>query len=197
MKQKAVFFDRDGTIIKLAYYEDAETIDTVSKPDQVELTPDIGEVLRYLKGLGYLLIVVSNQPRIGIRKMTESMFEEIREKFISKLKEEGVVLDKEYYCFHHPFASIEKYRMKCECRKPGIKFFKEAEKEFNIDLAKSWMVGDGVNDVIAGYKAGVKTILLANLLEAAYLSILEEKLGGVKPDFVVKKPKEIIEIIKE
>ena len=60
-KNKAVFLDRDGTIIKLAYYEDAETIDTVSKPEQVELTPDIGEVLRYLKGLGYLLILISNQ----------------------------------------------------------------------------------------------------------------------------------------
>lgn len=197
MKNKAVFFDRDGTIIKLAYYEDAETIDTVSRPEQVELTPDIGEVLRYLKGLGYLLIVVSNQPRIGIKKLTPAMFEKIRQRFNEELNKNGVKLDKEYYCFHHPFASIEKYRKRCDCRKPGIEFFEKAEKEFDIDPAKSWTVGDGVNDILAGYKAGVKTILIANLLESAYLSILEEKLQGVKPDFIVKKPKEIIEIIKE
>jgi len=197
MKNKAVFFDRDGTIIKLAYYEDAETIDTVSRPEQVELTPDIGEVLKRLKGLGYLLIVISNQPRIGIKKLTEQKFEEIRQKFNEELEKDRVKLDKEYYCFHHPFASVEKYMMKCECRKPGIKFFEDAEKEFNIDLSKSWTIGDGVNDVLAGNSAGTKTILIANLLESAYLSIIEDKLKGVKPDFIVKKPKEIIEIIKE
>ncbi|OGY23531.1 MAG: hypothetical protein A2Y57_01545 [Candidatus Woykebacteria bacterium RBG_13_40_7b] len=195
--KKAIFLDRDGTIIKLVYYEDAETIDTVSRPDQVELTPDIGEVLRYLKGLGYLLIVISNQPRIGIKKLTPEMFEKIRQKFNEELEKGGVKLDKEYYCFHHPFASIEKYAIKCECRKPGIKFFNDAEKEFNVDLSKSWTIGDSVNDILAGDKAGTKTILIANLLESAYLSILEEKLQGVKPDFIVKKPKEIISIIKE
>jgi len=196
MKQKAVFFDRDGTLLELVYNQDTEVIDSPSNPGEVKLFPDIAETLRYLKSLGYLLIIVSNQPRIGIGKLTEEMFEKIRTKFNEELKKGGVSLDYEYYCLHHPFASIEKYRKTCECRKPGIEFFKEAEKEFNIDLSKSWMVGDGVNDIVAGKRAGTKTILVTNLLESAYLSIFEQQLGETKPDFIVKKTKEITSVIK-
>lgn len=196
MKNKAIFLDRDGTLIKLVYDEKTSHIDSVSKKEEVEITYDFPEVLKKLKQFGYLLIIVSNQPRIGLKRETKENFEEIQVELNRKLKEEGVVLDKEYYCFHHPFAEIEEYKVKCECRKPGIKFFKEAQKEFGIDLSKSYMIGDSVNDVKAGYAAGVKTILLANIEEAAYLEILEKQLGGVKPDFLVKRPKQILEIIQ-
>lgn len=195
MKNKAIFLDRDGTLIKLVYDPITHHIDSVSKKEEVEITFGFPEILRRLKELDYLIILVSNQPRIGLKRETKENFEEIRVELARKLKEEGVVLDKEYYCFHHPFAEVEEYRGKCECRKPGIKFFKDAENEFNIDLAKSYMIGDSVNDVKAGFAAGVKTILLANIEEAAYLEILEKQLGVVKPDFIIKKPKEILNII--
>jgi D-glycero-D-manno-heptose 1,7-bisphosphate phosphatase len=196
MENKAVFFDRDGTLLEMVYNEESEIIDSPSKPSEVRLSPGITDALKYLKSLGYLLFVVSNQPRIGIRKLTEDAFEEVRKKFNEELEKGGVELEKEYYCFHHPFAQIEKYRQECRCRKPGTLFFEQAEKEFDIDLSKSWMVGDGVNDVLAGHKAGTKTILIANLLETAYLTIIEDQLKGVKPDFIIKKPKEIVEVIK-
>ena len=64
-------------------------------------------------------------------------------------------------------------------------------------MARSWTIGDGINDVLAGHNAGVRTILIGNNLEAGYLSILQEQLKGVKPDFIVKKPKEILKIITE
>ncbi|OGY21684.1 MAG: hypothetical protein A2126_01775 [Candidatus Woykebacteria bacterium GWB1_45_5] len=197
MKNKAVFFDRDGTILEMVYNEETEIIDSPSRPNEVRLSPGSIDVLKQLKSLGYLLVLISNQPGIGIKKLTEQNFEKIRRKFNEELEKGGVKLEKEYYCFHHPFAQIEEYRKKCNCRKPGIKFFKDAEEEFNIDLSKSWAIGDGVNDILAGDKAGTKTILIANLLESAYLSIIEDKLKGVKPDFIVKKPKEIISIIRE
>ena len=195
-KNKTIFLDRDGTLIKLVYDEKTGHIDSVSSKEEVEITYDFPDVLKKLKQAGYLLIIVSNQPRIGLKKETKENFDAIHEEMVRRLEEEGVKLDKTYYCFHHPFAEMEEYRVNCECRKPETKFFKEAQKEFDIDLTKSYMIGDRVNDVKAGSAAGVKTILLANLEEAAYLEILEKQLKGVKPDYLIKKPKEILEIVR-
>jgi len=196
MKQKAIFLDRDGTFIKTVYHPESEIIDTVSNKDEVELTYDMPEVLKKLKGLGYLLIVVSNQPRVGLKKLSKKAYEEIIAEVDRQLAEQGIKMDKEYYCLHHPFAELPEYRQKCECRKPGIKFFKDAESEFDIDLRKSWLIGDGVNDILAGKRAGTKTILIGNMLEGGYLEILQRELKGTQPDFVVKKPKEILDIIQ-
>lgn len=192
---KAIFLDRDGTLIKLSFNKETETIDTVNNPDEVTLTPDISEVLKKLKSLGYLLTIVSNQPRVGIKKLTLKTYNVIKKKVDEEFKKESIVFDAEYYCMHHPWADIPEYRVKCDCRKPGIKFFKDAKEKFDLDMSKCYMVGDGVNDVLAGHAAGTKTILIANLLESAYLTILEEKLKGVKPDFIIKKPKELLDII--
>ena len=195
--KKAVFLDRDGTLVKLVYNPETENIDSVGKKEDIEITYDFPEVLVKLKSLGYLLILISNQPRIGLKKETKENFEAVRREISGQMEKEGVRLDAEYYCFHHPFAYIEEHRQNCDCRKPGTKFFKDTEKEFNIDLTESWMIGDGVTDVQAGFKAGVKTILFGNNLESGYLSILQEQLGSIRPDFIVKKPKEILDIIKK
>ncbi len=196
-KRKAIYLDRDGTLIKLVYDQITNHIDSVSKKEEVEITYDFPEVLKKLKQLGYLLIIISNQPRIGLKKETKENFEEIHQEMVKQLENERIKLDKIYYCFHHPFAEVEEYRIKCECRKPGIKFFKDAENEFKIDLSKSYMIGDSANDVKAGYAAGVKTILFANIEEAAYLELLEKQLGSIKPDYLIKEPKQILEIIND
>lgn len=194
--KKAIFLDRDGTIIKVVYNPITSLVDTVNKPEEVQLTPGIAEVLNYLKSLGYLLIIISNQPRVGLKKLTLELDEAIDVEFQKQLDREGIVLDKVYYCTHHPFAEIEEYRKKCDCRKPGIKFFKDAEKEFEIDLNRSYMIGDSVIDIMAGHAAGTKTILIANIQEASYLEIIEKQLGSIKPTFLIKKPKDIRNIIK-
>jgi D-glycero-D-manno-heptose 1,7-bisphosphate phosphatase len=196
MKNKAVFLDRDGTLIKHVYNSELDSIDTVSRVEDLELIYDIPELLRKLKELGYLLIIISNQPKVALKKETKENSEKVRVEFNKLLFDEGITLDKEYYCYHHPFAEVPELKQKCECRKPGIKFFQDAQVEFDIDLGKSFMIGDGVNDIIAGNKAGVKTIHFGNLLEAGYLAVLEENLKGIKPEYLVKKPKEILEIIK-
>lgn len=194
---KAVFLDRDGTLIKLIYNPEVDTIDSVGKVEDLELVYDMPEVLKKLKDLGYRLIIISNQPKVALKKETKENAEKIRIEFNQKLKEQDVILDGEYYCFHHPFAEIPELRQSCECRKPGIKSFQDAQKKFDIDLTKSFMIGDGVNDVLAGRKVGVKTILFGNSLEAGYLSIIQEQLKGANPDFLIKKPKEILSIIKK
>lgn len=194
MKQ-AIFLDRDGVINELVYFPEAGIIDTPIKVDQVKLNFGIDKLITYAKKLGYLVIVISNQPALGLNKISEKDFEAVDKKIEDMLLEKGIKLDGVYYCFHHPFAKIAKYRQKCNCRKPNTEFFSKAANQFNIDLSDSWMVGDGIDDIKAGRKAGCKTILLANINSTENLRIIEEQLGNIRPDFIIKKLPEALEII--
>lgn len=195
MKNKAIFLDRDGVIIKMHYNLEFGTIDTPTTVKEVAFVPGIFEFLHFAKKHGYMLILISNQPGVGIKKISLTMHNKMRDYITKTLRKEGIVLDGQYYCMHHPYASIQKYKKICTCRKPKIGFFLQAAKEFDIDLKKSWMIGDGVGDIIAGNNAGCKTILVGNILEAEYLRILEEKLGKSKPTNLVKNLSEIKSIL--
>lgn len=188
---KALFLDRDGVIIKMHYDRIHGTIDTPLSIKQVEFIPGIFELLRFAKRFGYLLIVIANQPGVGIKKISSKRNTEIKNYITQTLQKQGIELDGEYHCMHHPYASISKYRKGCICRKPKIGLLIQASKDFNIDPEQSWMIGDGVQDIIAGHTAGCKTVLVGNIMEAEYLHILEEKLGNVKPTFLVKNIKQI------
>lgn len=188
---KALFLDRDGVIIKMHYDIVHGIIDTPLSIKQVEFIPGIFELLRFAKRLGYLLIVITNQPGVGIKKISSKRNTEIKNYITKIFQKQGVELDGEYHCMHHPYASISKYRKVCICRKPKIGLLIQASKDFNIDLEQSWMIGDGVKDIIAGYTAGCKTVLVGNIMEAEYLHILEEKLGNIKPTFLVKNIEQI------
>lgn len=191
IKKKAVFLDRDGVIIKMYYDRNFGTIDTPLSIKQITFVPGIFELLHLAKKLGYLLILISNQPGVGIKKISLKAHNEMKDYITKSLRREGITLDGQYYCMHHPYASISKYRKECTCRKPKIGLLIQASKDFNIDLKKSWVIGDGVYDIIAGCRVGCKTILVGNLIEAEYLRILEEKLGNIKPTSLVKNIKEI------
>lgn len=170
-------------------------IETAKKPSQVTFVPGIAALLKHTTSLGYKNIIISNQAGLGIRKISQENFDAVKETMIEGLKKRGAVIDSQYYCFHHPFASIAKYKKKCSCRKPEPGLLFQAAKEHNIDLSKSWMIGDSVYDVLAGKAAGCRTILLAYLFESEYLRILEKKLNGVKPDYLIKDLKEAHDII--
>ena len=165
-------------------------------PEQVRLVFGIVPLLQAAKKLGYLLIIISNQPNVSLGKTSELNFKRISEKITELLKNEGVKIDAEYYCFHHPFAKVKEFKEKCDCRKPGTELFSEAAKEHRIDLKNSWMIGDGISDVLSGKKAGCKTILLANIDAAENLRIIEQQLGNTKPDYIIKKLTDAIAIIK-
>ncbi len=162
------------------------TIDTPLSIKQISFVPGIFEFLQHAKKLGYLLILISNQPGVGIKKISLKRQKEIKDYITQVLRKQGIALDGEYYCMHHPYASIEEYKKECDCRKPKTGFFLQASKEFDIDLKKSWMIGDGVYDIHAGYNAGCKTILIANLVESEYLRIMEKQLKNIKPTLLVK-----------
>ena len=157
-KQKAFFIDRDGTINKYIGY--------LRHPNEFELLPEVGEAIRKINLSGYLAIVVTNQPVVARGEVTEEELQIIHNKMETLLGKKGAYLDGIYYCPHHPDkgfdGEIKELKIECECRKPRPGMLMQAAKDFNIDLAASWMIGDGDNDIKAGRRAGCKTALIGS-----------------------------------
>lgn len=159
---RAVFLDRDGVINPLIYSSDHGTMDSPLNPGQFEIFENAVEGIRLLNQNGIPAIIISNQPAIAKGKMTESLFCEIERKMKKILKKENCFIDGAYYCFHHPDAVIEKYRLSCDCRKPKPGLLKRAAREKGIDLRKSFFVGDSLSDIEAGKRAESKTVLVGD-----------------------------------
>lgn len=155
-KQKAVFLDRDGTINQYAGF--------LRNIDDFELVPRAADAIRSINTSGYLAIVVTNQPVIARGEASIDDLEEIHNKMETLLGKEGAYLDAVYYCPHHPHKGYEgerpEYKIECDCRKPKPGMLLQAAKDFNIDLSRSWMIGDGESDVKAGRGAGCRTALI-------------------------------------
>lgn len=150
----AVFFDRDGIIVKTVDNEAPIT------PESMELNPEIIEVINKCRKLGYLVIVVSNQPDLALEKIDEKTSEDLQKKFIDLCSKRNILPDKIYYCMHHLNSNNPKYAIDCDCRKPKPGMLVKAVKELGVDMSKSSMVGDRASDIKAGLLAGVeKTIL--------------------------------------
>ncbi|HWT70745.1 MAG TPA: HAD family hydrolase, partial [Oxalicibacterium sp.] len=139
MKAKAVFLDKDGTLIHNVPYN----VD----PEQVTLSPFAGDGLRLMQQLGYKLFVISNQPGVAMGHFDESQLDAVWQRLDSLLLEEGVKLVQCYYCPHHPEGIVRPYSRVCDCRKPGPGLLLRAAAQHNIDLGASWMIGDILNDV--------------------------------------------------
>lgn len=152
--RKAVFIDKDGTLVKDVPYNAVTSL--------IELQPQAGAALRRLKETGFLLILVTNQAGIGYGYFREIMLVGVFNHINALLREEGISLDDFYYCPHHPQAVLKKYRMHCDCRKPQAGMLLQAADKYDLVLENSWMVGDILNDVEAGNRAGCHTILLDN-----------------------------------
>ena len=155
-KQKAIFLDRDGTINEYRGF--------VRTTEEFELIPDVAKAIKRLNDTGYLVIVITNQPVIARGETTIKELDEIHNKMETLLGNEGAYLDAIYYCPHHPHKGYEgeipELKIECECRKPNPGLILQAAKDYNIDLEESYMIGDTENDILAGYNAGCKTILV-------------------------------------
>ena len=160
---KAIFLDRDGVVNELIYYQEQGIIDSPFTIDQFRLFPGVSEAIKNLQKSGYKVIIVSNQPGIAKGNLSEKTFKDIRKKMTETLDREGCRIDGEYYCFHHPEARLESWKVDCECRKPKPGLLQQAAKDMNINLAQSWMIGDGLTDIQAGKQAGCRTILLGRM----------------------------------
>jgi D-glycero-D-manno-heptose 1,7-bisphosphate phosphatase len=181
MKKRAVFLDRDGVINEVVYHKEMGIVDSPFTVEQFKILADIGKAINKFHELGFIVILVSNQPGIAKDHHDMETFQNIREKMINELARENASLDAEYYCFHHPEAKIGEYKVICECRKPKPGMILKAAEEHDIDLSRSWMIGDGINDIKAGANAGCCTILIGRM-KCDLCHFLEEE--NVKPDFV-------------
>lgn len=177
-----MFLDKDGTLVENVAYN--------ADPDKVRLLPYAAEALKRLQDEGFLLIVVSNQSGIALGYFTESDLKLIRETISGMLEDENVFLHDFYYCPHLAGARIRDYAKECECRKPRPGLLLKAAKENDIDLSRSWMIGDILDDVEAGRHAGCRTILLDNGNETEW--VLEPERS---PHFMVDDWKEAAAII--
>ena len=157
-KQKAVFLDRDGTINKYVGF--------LRDIDEFELLDGAADAIKRINASGYLAIVVTNQPVIARGEVSFEELERIHNKMETLLGKEGAYLDAIYFCPHHPHKGYEgerpELKFDCNCRKPKPGMLLKAAQDFNIDLAQSWMIGDGENDIRAGQNAGCRTALIGN-----------------------------------
>jgi len=148
MKQKgpgAVFLDRDGTICVLVHYMD--------DPDQVELIAGSAQAIKMFNDLGLKVFVITNQSALARGFFTEQVLDAIHERMNRVIEKEGAHIDAIYFCPHHPDD-------KCGCRKPAPGLVLRSAEENGIDLKRSYMIGDKMDDVEAGKAAGCKGILV-------------------------------------
>ncbi|HEY9880585.1 MAG TPA: HAD family hydrolase [Leptolyngbyaceae cyanobacterium] len=149
--RKAVFLDKDGTLIENVPYN----VD----PALIRLYPETCSGLRRLHEAGYLLIVITNQSGVARGYFSEAAIAPVEAHLRQVL---GVPLAGFYHCPHHPDGSVAQYAIDCTCRKPEPGMLLQAAADLNIDLAQSWLIGDILNDVEAGRRAGCRTILIGN-----------------------------------
>jgi D-glycero-D-manno-heptose 1,7-bisphosphate phosphatase len=160
--QPGIFLDRDGTVIDDTGY--------IGDPDLVHFLPGVFDALRQFQQAGYRLIVISNQSGIGRGVITQEQYEMVAQRIAGDLAQYGIQIAT-YYCPHSPDDH-------CSCRKPNPFFLLRAAQDLNIDLSRSYMVGDRLTDVEAGAAAGCRTILLADA------SVHQQSPSGVSPDHI-------------
>jgi len=192
--KRAVFLDRDGVINQMVYNPDFGIVDSPANPDEFFLITGVGRILREIKRNGFLTILISNQPGVAKGKYTQEILAATTTKMHKELKKLGAKLDAEYYCMHHSDAVVPEYKRVCDCRKPKPGLILCAAREWDIDLGNSYFVGDGINDVLAGQSAGVKTILVSSKKLYIYDALNERK---ANPNYIVKNLSDAEKIIKE
>ena len=151
--RRAVFLDRDGTII-----EDA---DYLTSADELRILSGAVEGLKRLRQAGLLLLVVTNQSAVARGWLTEAQLQEIHRELQGMLRAEGAVVDDFFYCPHLPEGDVEEYAVTCSCRKPAPGLIEAAAAKWNVDTSRSFAVGDSERDVVAGQAANCYGILLA------------------------------------
>jgi D,D-heptose 1,7-bisphosphate phosphatase len=188
MSNKAIFLDRDDTLIEDPGY--------INDPDQVKLLEGVPEALKELKTLGFKLVVATNQSAVARGIVTEKVLADIHERLKELLAEKNTFLDEIYYCPYHPDGVVTKYRKESNYRKPNPGMLLEAADDMNIDLNESWCIGNKLSDIEAGLRAGCKTVLVdgPSHQKEAGPPVSSAK---VTPDYKAVNMKEAVNIIKK
>tara|TARA_Y100000588_G_scaffold347094_1_gene395595 strand:- start:152 stop:739 length:588 start_codon:yes stop_codon:yes gene_type:complete len=167
---RAVFLDRDGVINRLVH-RSQDTGDEWDSPyllSEIEMIEGVGEAIQKINGLGFLAIIVSNQPGVAKGKCDLDFLDKATDFIRSKLLQQNAFIDDVYYCLHHPDAVNEAYRIICECRKPKPGLLFQAAQDHEIDLSRSYMIGDRITDIVAAEAAGCEAILVDGVDTGSY-----------------------------
>lgn len=151
---RAIFLDKDGTLIENVPYN--------VNPYLIELSWQAGPALQLFQEMGYALFVISNQAGVAKGFFTETALTGVERRLTELLAQYGVALSGFYYCPHSPDGAVKRYAMRCTCRKPMPGMLFRAAYEHDINLAESWMIGDILDDIEAGQRAGCRTVLIDN-----------------------------------
>jgi D-glycero-D-manno-heptose 1,7-bisphosphate phosphatase len=169
--RRAAFIDKDGTLIYDVPYN--------VNPARIRLRAGAAAALSKLQAAGYEIILVTNQPGVAIGRFSERALGAVWTCLSKRLAAQGVRLPGIYYCPHHPQAVDPRYRKQCHCRKPRAGLLLNAARGHDVDLTRSWMVGDVLDDVEAAHRAGCRAVLLDAGSET------EWRLSSLRiPDFV-------------
>jgi D-glycero-D-manno-heptose 1,7-bisphosphate phosphatase len=150
--ERAVFVDRDGVI--------SEEVGYIGDSEDFRLIPHSAEAVKLINQSGLKIIAITNQSGVARGYFSEEMLGHIHRKMEKLLSDQGAFLDGIYYCPHHPEATVQAYRMECDCRKPATGLLIQASKEHSIDVSSSYLVGDKRTDIECAHRAGAKGILV-------------------------------------
>jgi D-glycero-D-manno-heptose 1,7-bisphosphate phosphatase len=171
MGSPAVFLDKDGTLIEDVPYN----VD----PSFIRLMPGARDGLARLQAEGYRLVVITNQSGVARGYFSEGEIEAVGEYLTRMLAVSSVTLNGFYFCPHLAEGCVERYSFACGCRKPEIGLILEAARRHDLDVRRSWFVGDIASDIEAGRRAGCRTVLVGDRGQIA-----RELAAGAEPDVV-------------
>jgi len=149
---RGVLIDRDGTVIRDVGY--------LRRSEQIEILPRVPEALQLLRQHGLKIVIVTNQSAVARGFLCEEELRQIHQELERQLARYVAFLDGIYYCPHHPTEGMEPYHVSCDCRKPNTGLARQAAAELNLDLGRSYVIGDQVSDVELAARIGAKGILL-------------------------------------
>lgn len=194
---KALFLDRDGTILKEINGSSPETLGYLTSVEQVELIEGSADAIALARNLGYKVIIITNQSAIARGFLTEKDFQLINQKMYDLLLQanKSALIDDLFFSPYHKDGIIDQYKKEHYSRKPDIGMLIEAQKKYDIDFSQSYMIGDAYTDIKCGIKAGTKNILvMTGYGKIAYKKCLDENL---KIDFIASNLLDAVKYIEK
>jgi D-glycero-D-manno-heptose 1,7-bisphosphate phosphatase len=192
---RAVFLDRDGTLNAMVYHTEFGLVDSPANPGEFKMLPQAGDAVRMINRMGLLAIVISNQPGIAKGKFSVKLLEAMTQIMMDELNAADACIDAVYYCYHHPEGIVEEFSTRCDCRKPSPGLLVRAASEMDIDLHRSYFIGDGITDMQAGQAAGTTNVLLYPSTRCYVCEELARR--QVRPDYIAKSLIEAVELIRK
>ena len=189
VSSSAVFLDRDGVIVELVWDAVDESFEGPNTKEDVRLAPGAAEAIGRIRSLDYRTVVVSNQPGAAKGKASRDDLLDAHAQVVRLLAGQGVEIDDYRYCFHHPDAVVPALMGDCDCRKPKPGMLLDAAAALDLDLSRSWMIGDSDTDVEAARAAGCRTVLVENPRST------HRRASAGRPDYRAKDVADAVEIV--